>query len=45
MYRSARDGPVKVQKQGNDEENSRTLPYYETMVAPSLASNAMHLHR
>ena len=33
----------KVQKEDWDEKASRTLPYYATMPAPFLASNAMHL--
>ena len=40
---SSRDRSVKS-RQGRDEKNARTLPYYRKMVAPSLASNAMHLH-
>ena len=33
----------KVQKEDWDEKASRTLPYYVTMPAPFLASDAMHL--
>ena len=34
----------KVQKQGMKWKSARKLPYYETIAASSLASNAMRLH-